>query len=170
MNQGEHLGVLKRGQYIVGNTDLAAALMAAGCRPVEDGPVSNTYDDRTPREKGKPGHVFFHLHTHSESFREVDGTAMSADALARRGYYAADANELLDDLIEQVPEGLREKIKAQLPLAIMSHHRAAFGNRDQIRSWWRKVTPWLYMKRGQKRFLLPVTDTKAAKRWGFSKK
>ena len=60
----------------------------------------------------------------------------------------------LDELIDQIDDKLlRCKIQAQLAIAIMSHHRAALGNRQIIRKWWRKVTPYFYVKKGKKRFL-----------------
>ena len=79
-------------------------------------------------------------------------------------------NEVAEsELIEKIQDqDLKDKIKEQLPLAIMSHHRAAFGNRSIIRKWWRNVQPWVYIQRGNKKFLLPRTAKNPAKKWGLT--
>lgn len=150
------------------NTDLAAALMASGVAPIENSPVSNTYSKEKPYTPGKPGNVLYHLKVSSDTFKNKSNTPISAEKLAS-GFNSTDANELLDELIEKIQDqDLKDKIKEQLPLAIMSHHRAAFGNRSIIRKWWRNVQPWVYIQRGNKKFLLPRTAKNTAKKWGLT--
>ena len=92
---------------------------------------------------------------------------MATEALAA-GYNSKDANDVLDALIEDIEDAsLKAKIKEQLPLAIMSHHRAAMGNRSIIRKWWRQVEPWVFLKKGKKKFLLPRNSKDTAKKWGL---
>lgn len=168
MNKADELNQLRSGQYMTSSTDLAASLMSCGCSPLETGPCSNTYTEAKPFKSGRPGEVLFHLEKHSSTFKKEDGSKLSTEKLAA-AFESKDANEALDSLIEEVEDlNLRNKIKAQLPLAIMSHHRAAMGNRSIIRKWWRKVEPWVFIKRGNKRFLLPRTAKKTAKRWGLT--
>ena len=108
-----------------------------------------------------PGEVLYHLEKNSSTFNA------STEKLAH-GYNSKDANEVLDSLIEKIEDlNLKNQIKEQLPLAIMSHHRAAMGNRSIIRKWWRKVEPWVSIKRNNKMFLLPRTAKQTAKKWGI---
>ncbi len=167
MNKSEHLTALKAGQFITSSTDLAASLMANGCKPLKSGPCTNTYSEEKPFRSGVPGEVLFHLEKNSSTFKKQDGTHYASEELAK-GFTDKGANEKLDELIDKIEDSnLRNQIKAQLPLAIMSHHRAAMGNRSIIRKWWRSVTPWVYMKDGNKTFLLPRTAKKTAKKWGL---
>tara|TARA_S200002703_G_scaffold110832_1_gene96412 strand:- start:2460 stop:2981 length:522 start_codon:yes stop_codon:yes gene_type:complete len=161
----DQINNLRGGQYITGSTDLAAALMACGVTPSKDSPCTNTYTDDRPYRTGVPGKVLYHLERSSSTFTNNDGSPIPADKLAG-GFESIDANEKLDVLIEEIDdELLRRKIQAQLPLAIMSHHRAALGNRQIIRKWWRKVTPYFYVKKGKKRFLIAKDAKKTAKKW-----
>ena len=156
---------LSAGQYITGSTDLASALIACGVSPFKDAPCTNTYTEDRPFRSGVPGNVLYHLERNSSTFKSEDGSPISADKLAG-GFQSKDANEKLDELIEQIDDDLlRRKIEAQLPLAIMSHHRAALGNRQIIRKWWRNVTPYFYVKKGKKRFLISKDAKKTAKKW-----
>ena len=168
MNNYEELSGLRNGQWMTDSTDLAASLMACGVAPLKDGPVSNTYTKENPHRKGRPGKVLYHLQTKSDTFLDSEGSPVTADKLAA-GYNSKDANETLDALIEKIQdEPLRAKIKDQLPLASMSHHRAAMGNRSVIRKWWRQVEPWVFLKKGKKKFLLPRKSKETAKRWGLT--
>ena len=161
----DQIAKLKEGQYITGSTDLAASLMACGVAPSKDSPCTNTYTDDRPFRSGVPGKVLYHLDRHSSTFKSEDGSLMPADKLAG-GFESKDANEKLDELIDQIDdELLRRKIQAQLPIAIMSHHRAALGNRQIIRKWWRKVTPYFYVKKGKKRFLISKDAKQTARKW-----
>ena len=161
----DQINQFKNGQYITGSTDLAAALIACGVEPSKDSPCTNTYTEDRPFRTGVPGKVLYHLDRSSSTFKSDDGSPLSSDKLAG-GFESTDANEKLDELIEKIDdEILKRKIKAQLPLAIMSHHRAALGNRQIIRKWWRKVTPYFYVKKGNKRFLISKNAKETAKRW-----
>tara|TARA_R100001163_G_scaffold46148_2_gene34671 strand:- start:1041 stop:1535 length:495 start_codon:yes stop_codon:yes gene_type:complete len=161
VNKSEQLAKLKSGHYITSSTDLAASLMACGCNPLQSSPCTNTYTDKKPYRSGMPGEVLYHLEKESSTFNA------STEKLAH-GYNSKDANEVLDSLIEKIEDlNLKNQIKEQLPLAIMSHHRAAMGNRSIIRKWWRKVEPWVSIKRNNKMFLLPRTAKKTAKKWGI---
>ncbi len=84
--------------------------------------------------------------------------------------YGQELQNLIGSVVETIIEDpvLKIKIKKQLPMAIMSHHRAAMGNRSIIRKWWRKIEPWILMKRNNKTFLLPRTAKKTAKDWGLN--
>ena len=149
------------------STDLAASLMACGVSPLKDGPVSNTYSKEHPHRKGRPGKILYHLETKSGTFKDATGSPLATEALAA-GYNSKDANDVLDALIEEVEDAsLKAKIKEQLPLAIMSHHRAAMGNRSIIRKWWRQVEPWVFLRKGKKKFLLPRNSKDTAKKWGL---
>ena len=118
-----------------------------------------------PFREGVPGKVLYHLERNSSTFIDDDGSHISADKLAG-GFESVDANQVFDKLIDQIePDLLRKKIKAHLPLAIMSHHRAAMGNRQIIRKWWRKGTPYLYLKKGKKRFLIPKESKTTKSKW-----
>ncbi len=167
MDKADQLHKLREGQFITSSTDLAASLMACGCKPLEDGPCSNTYTDARPFKSGRPGEVLFHLEKHSSTFKGQDGLPIMTEKLAG-AFRGKDDNSVLDSMIDEIEDqNLCNRIKAQLPLAIMSHHRAAMGNRSIIRKWWRKVEPWVFIKRGNKRFLLPRTAKKTAQRWGL---
>ena len=160
----DQINSLKSGQYITGSTDLAASLMACGVAPSKDSPCTNTYTDER-HLKGVPGKVLYHLERHSSTFKSEDGSFIPAEKLAG-GFASKDANEKLDELIDQIDDKLlRCKIQAQLPIAIMSHHRAALGNRQIIRKWWRKVTPYFYVKKGKKRFLISKDAKQTARKW-----
>ena len=155
MNKAEELTGLRNGQWMTDSTDLAASLMACGVAPLKDSPVSNTYSKEFPHRKGRPGKVLYHLETKSDTFTDETGSPVSAASLST-AYNGKDENEKLDALIEEIEdEAFRAKTKGQLPLAIMSHHRAAMGNRSLIRKWWRQVEPWVFLRRGKKKFLLP---------------
>lgn len=161
MSKTDQLYKLKAGQYITSSTDLAAALMSCGCKPLESSPCTNTYTDKKPYRSGVPGEVLFHLEKNSSTFK------IETEKLAE-AYNSKDANEVLDLLIEEIKDiNLKNKIKEQLPLAIMSHHKAAMGNRSIIRKWWRKVEPWVSIRKNNKMFLLPRTAKKTAKKWGI---
>tara|TARA_R100001082_G_scaffold98661_1_gene67041 strand:+ start:63 stop:569 length:507 start_codon:yes stop_codon:yes gene_type:complete len=167
VNKADELNQLKKGQFITGSTDLAACLIACGCSPLSGSPCTNTYTEARPFKSGQPGEVLYHLEKQSSTFTGKDGVAILTERLAA-AFESKDANEILDQLIEEIEDvDLRNRIKEQLPLAIMSHHRAAMGNRSIIRKWWRKVEPWVYIKRGNKRFLLPRSAKKTAQRWGL---
>ena len=169
MNKADELNQLKKGQFITGSTDLAASLMSCGCAPLKDSPCTNTYTEKRPFKTGQPGEVLFHLEKESSTFTGRDGVHLLTEKLAS-AFESKDANEVLDEMIEEVADvNLRNRLKEQLPLAIMSHHRAAMGNRSMIRKWWRKVEPWVYIKKGNKRFLLPRSAKKTAQKWGLSK-
>ena len=161
----DQLRKLKQGQYITASTDLAASLIACGVTPSKEAPCTNTYTDDRPYRSGVPGKVLYHLEPFSSTFKAEDKTFLTADKLAG-GFESVDANEKLDELIEEIDdELLKRKIKAQLPLAIMAHHRAALGNRQIIRKWWRKVTPYFYVRKGNKKFLISKDAKKLAKKW-----
>lgn len=161
----DQINSLRDGQYITGSTDLAASLMACGVAPSKDSPCTNTYTDDKPFRSGVPGKVLYHLERHSSTFKSEDGSFIPAEKLAG-GFASKDANEKLDELIDQIDDKLlRCKIQAQLPIAIMSHHRAALGNRQIIRKWWRKVTPYFYVKKGKKRFLISKDAKQTARKW-----
>ena len=169
MNDAQQLAALKAGQYITGSTDLAASLMACGVEPLKGQPCTNTFTKDKPYRAGRPGKVLFHLEKHSKTFTDEKGEPLMAEKLAG-SWEDPEANEKLDALIDQVEDdSLRKKIQAALPFAIMSHHRAAMGNRGMIRKWWRNVTPWVLIKKGKKTFLLPRTAKKTAKKWGITK-
>lgn len=167
MNKAENLKDLKKGHYITASTDLAASLMACGCKPLESGACTNTYTDNKPYRTGRPGEVRYHLEKTSSTFNDGEGYIFTEDLAV--AFASTDANEILDDLIGKIEDpSLRSRIKKQLPLAIMSHHRAAMGNRSIIRKWWRKIEPWILMKRNNKTFLLPRSAKKTAKEWGLN--
>ena len=169
LNKADQMVALKKGQFVTGSTDLAAALMACGVTPSEGSPVSNTYTEAKPHRTGRPGEVLYHLDRHSSTFKKTSGENYLAEELVK-GFQSPDANEVLDDLISQIDdEILKKKIEEQLPLAIMSHHRAAFGNRQIIRKWWRMVKPFVYLTRGKKRFLLSKDSKKTKSKWGLNK-
>ena len=169
LNKADQMAALKKGQFVTGSTDLAAALMACGVTPIKECPCTNTYSDDRPYRTGVPGKVLYHLERNSSTFIDDDGGYISADKLVG-GFESVDANQVLDDLINKIEDNLlRRRIKSQLPIAIMSHHRAALGNRQIIRKWWRKVTPYLYLKRGKKRFLLSKDSKKTKSKWGLNK-
>ena len=164
-----NLKEFKQGQYVTHSTDLAASLMACGVTPIKDCPCTNTYTGDRPFREGLPGKVLYHLERNSSTFIDDDGSYISADKLAG-GFDSVDANQVFDELINQIEDNLlRRKIKAHLPLAIMSHHRAAMGNRQIIRKWWRKVTPFLYLKKGKKRFLISRESKTTKQKWGLKK-
>jgi len=168
LNEAKQLSLLKAGQFMTGSTDMAAALMSCGVQPSEAKPVTNTYTKDRPFKPGQPGQVIYHLKATSDTFKTEKGQPLTAEALGA-AFESPDANEKLDELISKIEdEELRSKIETQLPLAIMSHHRAAFGNRSIIRKWWRHVEPWVFIQRGKKKFLLPRKAKKTADKWGLN--
>lgn len=167
MSKKNELQALREGHFITSSTDLAASLMACGCKPLESGACTNTYTDSKPFKTGRPGEVRYHLENNSSTFH--DGNSFIKTEELAKAYSSPDPNEILDNLINEIEDPvLKIKIKKQLPMAIMSHHRAAMGNRSIIRKWWRKIEPWILMKRNNKTFLLPRTAKKTAKDWGLN--
>tara|TARA_Y100000361_G_C11098562_1_gene310548 strand:- start:175 stop:678 length:504 start_codon:yes stop_codon:yes gene_type:complete len=167
MNSAEQLAAMKRGQYSTRSTAVAASLAACGVKLDKDKPCSNTYTKERPYKAGEPGIVQFHMDIASDTFRKANGKPLRTEHLVD-AWNSQDANEKLDALIAKIEdEELKAQIEEQLPKAIMSHHRAAFGNFNMMRKWWRKVEPWVFIRRGKKQFLLPRNSKKTKKAWNL---
>lgn len=164
-----NIQALQSGAYKVPqNTKLAATLAALGFRPIEGGECTNTYSAEKPDRRGQPGHVIFFLGRKSETYTGDDGQPLGAETLTA-AFHTGEGDALLDELIEQVDEPLRAKIKAALPLAHASHIRAGLENYLKMRTWWRKAAKYILMKRGKKTFLVGANDRELAKEWKLTK-
>ena len=165
MDRAQELAAIKAGTFTTGEPALAAALMACGVEPLEESPCTRTLTEAKPA-----GVVCYHTKTRSGTFTDAQGAGISAQALTD-AFTGDDANLALDKLIDEVENpALRARLAAALPLAIMSHHRAAFMNYARIKKWPANATPWVLVKKGKKTFLLPKTAKKTARAWGLTKK
>ncbi len=154
---------LTRGAHTTQNAVEAAVLMTLGCQPIEGGEVSNVYTDAKPRRPGQPGEVFYHVSRES-SFPETSSSAIATGFRDKDGITA----EELDALIDSIPDAnIREEIKSRLPKVIASFCRAAIGNRERIKSWWRAAPEEVYIKKGKKCFLVPRKNPGLAKKLGL---
>lgn len=154
---------LTRGAHTTQDAAEAAVLMSLGCRPLEGSECSNVYTDAKPRRPGQPGEVFYHVDRES-GFPGVSSSGIVAGFKDKDGIIA----EELDALIESIPDaGIREEIKKRLPRTIASFCRAAIGNRERIKGWWRRAPEEVYIKKGKKGFLVPRKNPGLAKKLGL---
>jgi hypothetical protein len=93
VSKKNELQALREGHFITSSTDLAASLMACGCKPLESGACTNTYTDSKPFKTGRPGEVRYHLENNSSTFHDGNGF-IKTEELAK-AYSSPDPNEIL---------------------------------------------------------------------------
>ena len=154
---------LTRGAHTTQDAVEAAVLMTLGCNPIEGGEVSNVYTEAKPRRPGQPGEVFYHV-SRDSSFPGTSSTVIAKGFKDKDGIAA----EELDALIDSIPDAnIRDQIKSRLPRAIASFCRAAIGNREKLKSWWRAAPEEVYIRKGKKGFLVPRKNPGLVKKLGL---